>query len=247
MKRSLALILACVLVFPFAARSQNEGIKPVANPQTSAQSTMHTKTTQQMSLVQEQGTTGGSTSPSGLSSSKGGMYLEPGWATGRVMLKDQSVLEYLQLRYDIYNQQIQFVRENDTLAFSKPEEVMYFILDDRNFIYAVFQQEGGGLGSGYFEILTDGDCKLLLRRTIKYHADPESKPGLTEEVFVRESEYFIIKDEGVAKPVRNCRKSVLCAFKDKEEQVDDFLEVNDIKMKTCDDLKKVVEYYNSLQ
>ena len=51
-------------------------------------------------------------------------------------------LDNILLRYDIYHQQIQFIRENDTLAFSKPEEVKCFIFDNRKFVYADFQSNG---------------------------------------------------------------------------------------------------------
>ncbi|MCU0369894.1 MAG: hypothetical protein MUC31_00625 [Bacteroidales bacterium] len=246
MKRSFVLILAVVFIFPFVARSQNEGIKPVANPQEPVKTSMHSRTTQQMALMQEQGTSGGDASPAGMASTSGGMYLEPGWAPGRVLLSDGSVMENIRLRYDIYHQQIQFIKEKDTLAFSKPEEVKYFIFDGRNFIYSEFQKEDV-TAKGYFEILTEGECKLFLHRSIKYHADPESDPNLKEEVYIRESEYFISRNDDVARPVRACRKGVLCVFKDKEEQVDEFMKVNNLKMKTCDEFIQVVQYYNSLQ
>ena len=245
MKRSVVLILACIFVLPFAARSQNEGIKATSNPKPVEKSPMYQRTTQDMALMQQQGTTGGATSPSGLSSQNAGMYLEPGWAKGRVMLNDKSVLENILLRYDIYNQQIQFIRDNDTLAFAKPDEVKYFVLDGKNFIYTDFENEGV-VGKGYFEVITEGNCELLLRRTIKYHIDTDTKPTLTEDVYVRECEYYIAKNGDMAKPVRVCRKSVLCAFKDKEDQVKDYLNDNNMKMNTCDQLKQVVAYYNSL-
>ena len=121
MRSSIVMILACFFIIPFFARSQNEGIKTVPNPDPVRKAPMHDKTTQQMSLMQQKTTTGGATSPSGLASTSGGIYLEPGWAPGRVMLSDGSTLEDIQLRYDLYHQQVQFVTDEDTLAFSKPE------------------------------------------------------------------------------------------------------------------------------
>lgn len=245
MKRSILLILACFLVFAFSARSQNQGIKASANPKPVEKPPMYQRTTQDMATIQNQSPAGASTSPSGLSDRNAGPYLEPGWVTGHVRLKDQSQLDGIMLRYDLYNQQIQFIRDEDTLAFSKPEEVEYFLLDGKKIVYSDYDHEGVK-GKSFFEVLTEGDCKLMVRWVVTYHVDPDANPAVTGDVYVRECQYYIEKKDDLAKPVKACRKSVLCAFKDKEDQIRDYLDQKGLKMNTCDQLKEVVTYYNSL-
>lgn len=245
MKRSIFVILACIFFLPFAARSQNEGIKAVSNPMQADKTVMHPKITHDMALVQEQGTSGGAPGPTAISDKNNGLFLEPGWTDGMVMLNDRHIIDHILLRYDIYHQQLQFIREKDTLAFAKPEEAAYFILDNRKFIYTDYQS-GGLFGKSYFEVLSDGNCKLLLRRTVKYHLDPDEHSNISDDLYVRESEYYIMKNGDMAKSVRACRKSVLCAFKDKEEQVKAYMEENKMKMNTLEQLQQVVAFYNSL-
>jgi len=245
MRNQIFIILACLFTFPFIARSQNEGIKPVSNASFVEKAPMHARSTQQMSMIQDQGPTGGATMEPGIFSGNSSLFLEPGWASGRVLLKDQTLLDDVKLRYDIYHQQIQFIQGNDTLAFAKPDEVHCFMFAGRKFIYADYQSSGI-IGKSYFEIMADGNCRLLLRRTIKYHMDPESVSNLEDEIFVRENEYFIEKRGEIARPVRACKKSVLCVFKDKEDEVKEFMQKNNMKVKTCDELMQVVAYYNTL-
>jgi hypothetical protein len=245
MKRTVLMILVCFIISPFISRAQNEGIKPVANPSPDQKTAMYSKNTREMADMQEHSTTGGAPCPTSLSAENSACYLEPGWATGKVLLKDNSILENIMLRYDIYDQQFQFIRENDTLAFANPEEVKSFILDGRTFIYREYQFEGVN-GKCYFEVLSDGNCQLLVRRTVKYHVSPETKPNLKEDIYIRECTYYISKNGKTAKPIKACRKGVLCAFSDKEDQVKQFMNDNNMKMTTCDQLKEVVEYYNSL-
>jgi hypothetical protein len=245
MKRSMYWILACFVLISVSARSQNEGVKAAANPLPVQNALMNSRGPEDLAMIQDNSTTGGSTTPESLFTRPDGIYLEPGWAAGRVMLNDNVVLDNLLLRYDLYHQQIQFVRGNDTLAFSKPEEVKCFVLDGRNFIFTGYQNNGA-LAKGFFEILSDGDCKLLLRRTIKYHLNSETGQNLEDDVFVRECEYFIMKKDNMAKPVRSCKKSVLCAFHDKEDQIRAYMDDNNLKMNSCDQLKQVVAYYNSI-
>jgi hypothetical protein len=246
MKKSVLMILAICFFLPLMTWSQNEGVKQVKSPVTDDKKPMYDRSTKEMSMIQEQGSSGGAGCPAGLSSVNAACFLEPGWAPGRVMLKDKTLIDNILLRYDIYHQQLQFIRDIDTLAFAKPEEASYFVLDGKNFIYAEYQLDNI-IDKGYFEVLSEGNCKLLLRRTVKYHVAPETNPNIEEDLYIRECTYYISKNGETAKPVRACRSGVLCAFKDKEDQVKKFMKDNNMKMNTCEQLKEVVAYYNSLQ
>jgi hypothetical protein len=125
MKAQVLFILAATMLIPFVARTQIEGAKPDPGgrpPQVTGQETIN----QDLASIQtSQSTGGGGAAGNYMVYDQSGMYLEPGWAKGYVVLKDKSMLEDIQLRYDLYNQQMQFVREGDTLAFSNPGELDY--------------------------------------------------------------------------------------------------------------------------
>lgn len=246
MKRTMCMLLAIFFIFPLLSGAQNEGVKPVANPSKSQNPPKYARSTGEMSQIQKQGSTGGAGCPVGLSNADITCYLEPGWTSGRVMLKDNSILENQTLRYDLYHQQLQFVRDKDTLAFAKPEEVKCFMLGNHHFIYTDFQT-GDVIGKGYMELVTEGHCKLLIRRTVKYHVSPESKPALDEDIYVRACTYYIAMNNEIARQIRVNKTSVLNAFKDKEAQVKQFMADHEMKMNSCEQLKAVVEYYNTLQ
>lgn len=174
-----------------------------------------------------------------------GMYLGSGWSPGYAALRDQSVLDKLLLRYDIYHQQMQFISGADTMAFSHPEELDYIYLDGKSFVFEEFLQDGV-VGKGYFELLRDGDCRLLLRRTVVQHVEKIDGEGNAVDEYLRDIAYFIQKDGQSACEVRLSWKGVLKAFADEEENVRQFMSVNDLKMNCCQDLVKVVAYYDSL-
>jgi hypothetical protein len=174
-----------------------------------------------------------------------GMYLEDGWLQGYALLTNGSRMDHLMLRYDIYNQQMQFIIEEDTLAFSDPDELDHLLLEGRRFVYEEFENKNV-LEKGYFEVLKDGDCKLLKRRTITHHIQRDGIANDEEENYLRDVTYFIKKEGKVAREVRTCKKSVLCAFEDEEVKVKQFIKTNKLKMKSCEDLMQVVAFYNSL-
>ena len=175
-----------------------------------------------------------------------GMYLDESWQPGYAILQDHSRMDNLMLRYDIYNQQMQFIKGEDTLAFSRPEELDFININGRCFVYEEYV-DNGVIGKGYFELLKDGDCKLLLRRTVLYHVKAEELSGNVNEEYLRDVSYFVKKKDQQAKEIRVNKKSVLCLFKDEEENIRQYMKANDLKMKSRDDLVQVVAFYNTLQ
>lgn len=245
MKSLSVMILACLVGLFFEARSQSDGVKMSANPSATIKQTSVSAASQNIAVIQDQPITGGATMNQSMSGTEGGMYLEPGWAPGSVTLNNEEVMDGILLRYDLYHQQIQFIKDKDTMAFARPEEAGFFILNGKKFIYTDFLN-GAIVGKSYFEVLSDGNCKLLLRRIIRYHLDSDIGINGQDDRFVRECEYYLAKPGEMARPVKASRKTVLSAFSDKEQQVSGFIDANKLKMNDCRDLMKVVDYYNSL-
>src|SRR5512138_479712 len=111
MKRYGKMILAFVMFIPFFARTQNEGIVPASNVPATVKQTSNAVTPPQTELTLTPGTSG---SPASMEAPlrDEDMYLEPGWTHGQVILTNEKILENIPLRYDIYHQQVQFIRGN---------------------------------------------------------------------------------------------------------------------------------------
>jgi hypothetical protein len=246
MKTSVLMILALIFFFPVTTIAQNEGVKKAQSQSSSESKSMYSRSTKESAMLKEQAASGERGSPLGLSSENASCYLEPGWVPGKVVLYDNSESDSMQLRYDIYHQQLQFVRDTDTLAFAKPEEINYFILGEKVFIYREYQSDNI-IDKCFFEVMTQGEGQLLMRRTVKYHVTPESKPNLEEDLYIRECDYFISLHGAAARTILLNRTSVLNALNDKKDQVDLYMKDNHLKMNTCQNLIEVVDYYNSLK
>ena len=244
MKKLSMIILAAALIFPFVARSQEGNVKTVSGQENQRNMPMHDKVILEGSTISDLGTFGGN-SGDYMVYDETGIYLEPGWEKGYAVLKDKTMLDGIMVRYDLYNQQMQFIRNADTLAFSKPDELDYLYIGARKFIYSEYISEGI-VKNGFFEVLHEGECPLYLQRSVKYHLDPETDNDLKNDVYVRECGYFVKKSGEMAQPIKMNRKSILCAFKDKEEEVARFMDDNDLDGKTCDELKLVIAFYGSL-
>jgi hypothetical protein len=171
------------------------------------------------------------------------MFLYDTFAEGTVELSGGIAYEPVLLRYDLYFQQMQFIRGGDTLAFANPGELRKVVLDNRNFIYSAYRNKRM-LDSSYFEVISDGSCRLLRRHYLKYHYAAPGVPD--EEEYVYQTSLYVKKGTDPAMPLRKCRKAVCCAFPEKKEVIKDFIKTNNLKMRNTEDIIMVVEYYNRI-
>lgn len=169
------------------------------------------------------------------------------WTIGKIVLKDNTVYEDWMLRYNIYNQQMQYIAEGDTLAFANPEEISIITIDQHTFLFDEFVCEKNEKRKGYLELLVDGDCKLYLHRCIAYrYVDECAEPGaefVREEYFMAKR-YLISENGGVAVLLPEKKKELISMLDDEEKDINLFIKTNKIKLCNEDDLKELFSYYN---
>jgi hypothetical protein len=173
------------------------------------------------------------------------VYFPDEWTMGTAHLSDGSVIEDMNLRYNMYSQQMQFIKDNDTAAFARPEEIASLSIGDHQFIYTSFNAEKE-LKDGYFEVLTHGKCQLLLRREITYHLVDDLDDGVINDSYILEKTYYIEREDKPASRISLNKKAVISAFCEKQNQVEKYIKKNKIRFKTQEDMVRVVDYYNSL-
>lgn len=168
------------------------------------------------------------------------------WAEAEVLLTNGNEITDRLVRYNIYNQQMEFIAGNDTAAFGDPEEIKFISLDGSEFIFQDFLCEDE-IEKGYFEVLVEGECKLLLHRRIAYRyveesADPNS--SLVKEQYYLSKKYFISEKGQAAKLLPN-KKKELISMLESDKDIKSYIKENKIKLCNEDDLKSLISYYNS--
>jgi len=173
------------------------------------------------------------------------MYLDVMWQPGIVVLANGEKWDDKKFRYNLYAKQMQFLSGNDTLAFGDPDEIKYLEFSGMRFIYTDYVLNGIE-GKDYFEVISKGDnCRLLFRRVVKYHVNDEDK-DIANDVFILSENYFLQKKGENALPVPLNKKCFLNVFGDKKDQVSKFVKKEGLNPKRDEDLKRIVDYYNSL-
>ncbi|MFC2107394.1 hypothetical protein ACFLRY_03560 [Bacteroidota bacterium] len=168
---------------------------------------------------------------------KSSIYLFEDWQLANITLNNGKIIENIPIRYDLYNQQMQFIDDEDTLAFANPGEINHINVGDSRFVYIEFV-DNSAVDNTFMEVLSDGDCKLLEYNKLDYFISSDNSCIVSKH-------FYIKKDSNPAEEVALKCKYVVSAFPGEENEIRDYIKKNKLKFKTCKDLCKVVEYYNS--
>jgi len=174
----------------------------------------------------------------------GNLYLGSSWPEGIIILRDGSHIKGRNFRYDIYADQMQMTDGKDTMAIARPEELSSLSFDGHTFIYQPFECSGL-VKEGFFEVLVSGKTDLLLKRAVTFHLKGEEDDS-KDKYYVSDC-YFLKKGTDPAFKVLCSKKSALEGLCEHRDEIDAYIKKTGKKVKTVDDLKDLVNYYNSLE
>lgn len=168
------------------------------------------------------------------------------WPLGTIVLRDGGVIDNYFMRYNFLTDQIQFVAGKDTLVFANPMDLNTVTFGGHTFVYENYNYQDS-VRQGYFELIVPGKNKLMLKRMVTSRK-PDSKNPRDESLTKYEFDecYFISKPGVPANKLACNRKSVLQCLNGHSEDIAEYLRITGNKVRTIEDLKLLVSYYNSL-
>ncbi len=183
-----------------------------------------------------------------LKGTSGSPYLFDEWNQGTITMKDKNVILGKMFRYNLYTQQMQFISGEDTMAIANPEEIEKIQFGGKTFIFTSYKAQGKD-GKGYFELISDGNCRILKRWVVLYHVVDDENLNRNaasgeESNFMRDCNCFLQFGDAPAVQASHNKKEFLNCFNEDQDRVSKFIKQNSIKMKSESDLKAVVDFYN---
>ena len=180
---------------------------------------------------------------------EGDPFVDKDFEKGTIIFKDSTRASDIPLRLDTYTDNLQ-LKINDTIkVLSPPDIIDHANFGHREFIYSRFK-EGAFYKNGYFEVLAQGNCKLLLRResVIRREQLPASNfgGGNYRDYFRTTNTYFIKKDDDPAVKISRSKKSILTVLGDHKSDLEKYIRDNHLKLSKEDALIDLIYYYNSL-
>lgn len=179
---------------------------------------------------------------------QGSPYLNDNFIKGSIYTVSKTQYQDIPLRYNIYNDDMEFqTNDNNVLALSTPEIVEKITFGDYTMEYIPYVTSRN-VKNGFFELILKGKASLYAKPQVEFleAKDPAPYKDAEPAKFLRKDDrYYIRLGMEAAVPCGN-KKDVLGIFTDHSEELEAFIKKNKINVKKEDELKKLVEYYNSL-
>lgn len=149
------------------------------------------------------------------------------------------------LRYNIFDDQME-VESGDKIYIIKKDVGRKIRFTSPKALYKVYELDGS---LNYFLVLTNGKAQLLAKQIVKFIPAEETTSSYKkakEAHFKRNKDllYLYLNDNLVKIPSK--KSSFPAIFGTKEAQIKSFMKKNKLRHKKVEDIKKVVQYYNTL-
>ncbi len=167
-------------------------------------------------------------------------YMNTDWKKGSVITRQSTMLNNVGLRYNISKGQFEIV------SVLNPSVVKRINLDGKVFVHTRFLDEKGQVKSAYFQLLSEGETRFLIRRTVSRKQGKKGLYGYDAYETVKET-YYIQKGKHPAVEVKRNKKSILAVLSDEEKPLDEWLRKHSISFYKTTDVARLLKYYNRLK
>jgi hypothetical protein len=177
----------------------------------------------------------------------GSPYLSEEFQPGNITLTDGHEYNNILLRYNIFQDQFEFTKEDTDYTLVKHPEIYLINLGERVFVFREFEYKDSK-DSGYLEQLIDGKYSLYYKHKILLRAI-EDVGGFSEEskpTFWHQKPLIMmgVEDKGVVE-IKGT-KDLYNKFPVLRDKLDAYKGKKKIKLKSVEDYMELVDYLNSI-
>ncbi len=184
---------------------------------------------------------------------EGTYYIEDSWQVGNILLKDDNTVKQTPLKYDLEHNTMEiYTKRGVKILYS--DRIKQFSWTNTHGITQYFVntdifESNEDIPAGFFEIITEGPYTLVDKKDIKYIEPNYSEihdAGNKNGRYVHADKFYYITGNKVF-TIPKGKKSFLSIFGDKSAKIAAYMKENRFGHKDRYHLRKIFEYYNSLQ
>ncbi|MCG6187059.1 hypothetical protein [Maribellus maritimus] len=178
---------------------------------------------------------------------EGSPFLEDEFIKGVVYTTSNTKYVDVPLRYNIYNDAIEFDTGSGVQELAAPEIVDKVEFGSYTMVYVPYSITKK-IRRGFFIVEEEGKASLLVKPEIAFvkATEPGAYKAAEPAKFDRKNdEYYIWIKKNEAKMISG-KNDIVDVFPDNHEKIEAFIKKNKIKHRKPEDLKQLVQYYNSL-
>jgi len=182
----------------------------------------------------------------------GSPYLNDGWTHAAMRLNNNAIVSDLRVRLDLKSQQWHFLDSGNIERVVPVGLVTEVLLDDSSGtdvktadFRSGFPPVDSRKTNDFYRVLSTGKILLLYSMVKVIKEDKDEMAGTVQKEFTLYEEYYLFND-GKMWRVKKDKSQVLNQLIDKKEKMQTFIEENRFKLKSIDELRQVIDYYNTL-
>lgn len=182
---------------------------------------------------------------------KGSPFLPGEWAKAVVTLKDNRIFSGISMRLNCVNNSIHYLTSQKTEMVAPDGMIKEIVMVDSTGaspteyrLASGFPEIGKNTAATFYERLVYGKAQLL-KYTKKKLKEYKAYAGATEKEYVSNEDYYVFINNDI-KEWEKGKEFLLEMLADKKEKVQEYINEQKLKCKSIDDVKLVLNYYNSL-
>lgn len=178
---------------------------------------------------------------------KGSPYLNEEFQTGEIFYSGKYRIDKIQLRYNLYVDNIEYKDKNVVMAFARPSMIDKVVIGDEVFMY-IKEKEKKGDVSGFVKKWNDQFPSVVTKMKVEFFdKDPvkafeEQKPARFERAY--DMNFLMINEEELER-IKSVKK-LIQYIGDHQSELEKFAKKEKISSNKPKELAKLIDYYNSL-
>jgi len=178
---------------------------------------------------------------------EGSPFLNEQFVPGQIISTGKK-LTAVPLRYNIFNDQMEFKQNDLTYALYPEGRIVKVILGDETYVVEKYEIKSK-MDYGYLSRLDSGKLTVLVKKVVRFTESQEAKALESSNKpakFTRIPDvyYYKIGDGELTKA--GSLKSLITSLPDNQNQVESYAKREKISTRKAEDLKKLAVYYNGL-
>jgi hypothetical protein len=182
----------------------------------------------------------------------GSRYFSDDWKYGIVTLNNDAVYSKRLLRLDLENQEVHYLENKTEMTLPAGIVKKVTFIDSSltpatqySFICELPPIDNQNEKSFYL-ILSDGKIKMLKCIRKKIIIEKNEFSGDSNKEYREYDDYYFFTGTSIQR-IKKDKSYILGTLKNKAAEVEDYMKTNSLGFKSPQDLKKIIDYYNSLQ
>jgi hypothetical protein len=183
----------------------------------------------------------------------GSPYFIDGWKYGTIVLANNAVCSKRLLRLDCQQQDVHYLSDSHvemSLAATYIKELVF--VDSSTAALTVYDFQSGFPpvdrqdGKYLYRIISNGRLKMLESTRKIIIATKNDFSGETTKEYRAYKEYYFFWGVSITR-IKNDKTFVLGLMTNQKDKIEGYVKQNKLGYKSLEDLKKITDYYNSLQ